>query len=62
MIEDYRLEPFGQAKSRLVWTVYYRPRTLVRPLQTLIRPIFERMFTKAARSLSRYVVESRQAA
>lgn len=62
LIEDYQLEPFDEAKSRLVWTVYYRPRTLLRPIQGLIRPIFERMFTKAARSLARYLAESRQAA
>jgi hypothetical protein len=53
--EDYAIEPLGEGRSRLVWTVAYQPRLPFRPFISLIRPRFAKMFDDAADALVRYV-------
>src|SRR5437868_5537947 len=53
--EDYVIEAIDAKRSRLVWTVAYRPRLPFRPLMFLIRPRFAKMFDVAADAFVRYV-------
>jgi hypothetical protein len=53
--EDYVIEPLGDGRARLTWTVAYLPRLPFRPIMFLIRPRFAKMFDDAADALVRYV-------
>ena len=54
MMEDYRLEPL-EVGCRFTWDVYYRPKTIVRPLHPILRPIFAKMFRDGTSALQEYV-------
>jgi len=51
MVEDYRLAPTDDGGTRVVWTIAYRPRLAVRPLEPLLKPVFGRLFERAAAAL-----------
>jgi uncharacterized protein YndB with AHSA1/START domain len=57
MAEDIRFEPLGEDKTRIVWTVHYRPRLLMRAVHPIARSIFGKMFAGAAQGLARYATE-----
>jgi hypothetical protein len=44
MVEDFRIEPFHNGLTRILYTVHYEPRTAMRPLDPLLRPMFGKMF------------------
>jgi uncharacterized protein YndB with AHSA1/START domain len=54
MIEDLRLEPEGEAATRMTWTVHYRPTLMMRLVHPVARAIFARLFRKSAQGLARY--------
>ena len=51
MVEDYRFEPAPGGQTRVVWTIAYRPRLALRPLEPVLRPIFARLFERATKGL-----------
>ena len=57
--EDYVLEPLGEQRARLTWTVAYLPRVPFRPFMFLIRPRFAKMFDDAADALVRHLAVKR---
>lgn len=57
--EDYVIEPAGEGRSRLTWTVAFAPRLVFRPLMFAIRPRFAKMFDDAADALVAYVARPR---
>lgn len=56
MVEDFRLEPASDgAGTRVLWTIAYRPRTVLTPLVPVIRPVFGRMFEQATDRLKAHM-------
>jgi uncharacterized protein YndB with AHSA1/START domain len=53
MTEDMQLEPRGEGACTFRYVVRYEPVRWVRPLTPLIRPVFAKMFRKAAQNLAR---------
>ena len=53
MVERVELTPTA-AGTRVEWTIAYRPKIAVRPLHPLLRPVFSRMFGKAAKRLQQH--------
>lgn len=56
MVEDYQLVADGDGGSILQWNVFYEPLWFLRPFNALIGPVFRRMFRRALKGLSEYVV------
>lgn len=48
MMEHLAIEPLGEARCRLVYTVHYEPSILMTAVHPVARPIFARMFGRAA--------------
>ncbi len=59
MMEDMRLEPIGEDKTRFVWRVYYRPSLAMRLVHPVGRKIFGDMFEKSIDGLARYAASRR---
>lgn len=55
MMEDVRLDPAAEGKTRVVWDIHYEPRTVMRLIHPIARAIFGRMFRQAVLNLGRYV-------
>lgn len=53
MTEDMVLEPLGDARCRFRYTVQYAPSPLMRLVHPIARPIFGRMFRRAAENVAR---------
>jgi uncharacterized protein YndB with AHSA1/START domain len=55
IVEDYRLAPAGEGRSRFEWDVSFDLRWFVRPLGWAVRREFGAMFERATQSLREYV-------
>ena len=55
IVEDYRLTPAGDGKTRLDWDVSYEVRGYVRPVQSILRRVFRNMFRKATRGFVEHI-------
>jgi uncharacterized protein YndB with AHSA1/START domain len=53
MLEEMVLEPLGEGRTRLVWRVHYRPALLMKLTHPIVRAVYRRIFTSAARGLAR---------
>lgn len=54
LVEDYRLEPLGAARCRLIWTVAYEPRLIGRLAGGTMKP----MFAAAGDGLASYLARA----
>jgi hypothetical protein len=57
-IEDYRLEPIGNGRTRFIYGVYVTPTILVRAFGFMAKPMFAKMFRSAAKGIRKHL-ESR---
>ncbi len=55
LVEDYRLTPTDDGKTRLVWTVGYELRWFVKPLSFIVVKQFGGMFKAAAQDMKAYI-------
>ncbi len=53
MVERVQLTKTA-AGTRVEWTIAYQPKLVVRPIHPLLRPVFSRMFGKAAKRLQQH--------
>ncbi len=53
-LEDYRITTISESQCRLEWSVYYKPKWLVRPVQSVIRWIYKKDFDLATQNITRY--------
>ncbi len=54
MVEDLKLAPAGEGKTRFTWTVHYRPTLLMRAIHPIGRAVFGKMFKKTTERLQRF--------
>jgi hypothetical protein len=54
-VEDFRLEPAGEGRTRLRWCAYYEPGLVMRLVHPVARLIFGGMFREGIAGLTSYV-------
>lgn len=59
--EDYRFTPTATGGCVITWRILYSPRPIFRPLHPILRPLFAKMFTEAARALEAALSHEAQA-
>lgn len=57
MVEDWRLEPAGEGRTKAVWIAAYEPTWLTRLLHPIVRFAFGQQFKAAMKGLARQVAQ-----
>ena len=61
LMEDYQLTPVAGPRTRLDWFVYYRPRTVIRPIRRLLHPLLGRTLRKGAEGIGHWFASRAEA-